>query len=466
MLNFKTITPDDTEMLYEYFKGCNYKLCEYSVGVIMMWRHRFNFEYTESNGCLVIKVVTNGDISFYCPIEKDESSDASAALDELEGYCIKLGITLKFWALPDELLPKLTKRYFSLFMDSSRLWSDYIYSAKDMMEFKGKKYSGQRNHINKFKKLYPQYIYRRLNKNDTEKLKSFFERFETEFSDSQKIAEEELEKAKEMIFDYPKQIYKAACIEIDGRIAAVSLGEICGETLIIHIEKALYEYAGIYPAMVNLFANDFAKNVKYINREDDACNKGLRTSKLQYQPMLLGDKHGAEIFTVATEITEIPTIETERLVIDALTHEDAKEYCKLCADDELNKYWGYDYRDDLKGELYTDYFFDVAQNDFKNHTTVNFAIRLNGKFIGEAVLYTFDFEGGCELGLRIFADYFGNGYGREAFSAVADLALYKFGVRKLYAKCFKQNLASFKMLSSCMRIAATDDNFYYFEKLS
>ena len=35
-----------------------------------------------------------------------------------------------------------------------RKWSDYVYSAEEISTFKGKKFSGQRNHINKFRSLY------------------------------------------------------------------------------------------------------------------------------------------------------------------------------------------------------------------------------------------------------------------------------------------------------------------------
>ena len=46
-------------------------------------------------------------------------------------------------------------------------------------------------------------------------------------------------------------------------------------------------------------------------------------------------------------------------------------------------------------------FFDVAKRDFENRQAVNFAVRLDGKLIGEAVLYRFDCRGGAELGCRI-----------------------------------------------------------------
>ena len=109
-------------------------------------------------------------------------------------------------------------------------------------------------------------------------------------------------------------------------------------------------------------------------------------------------------------------------------------------------------------------FFDVARRDFENRGAVNFAVRLNGEFIGEAVLYRFNYRGDAELGCRILPEYAGHGYGTEAFSAVADWGLYAVQLNRVVAKCFHENAASYKMLSSCMRPTGKDETFCYFEK--
>ena len=67
------------------------------------------------------------------------------------------------------------------------------------------------------------------------------------------------------------------------KLIALSFCEKCGETLIIHIEKALYSYTGVYPAMVQAEVEAFGDRCTWVNREDDAGDRGLRTSKLQYR---------------------------------------------------------------------------------------------------------------------------------------------------------------------------------------
>ena len=109
-------------------------------------------------------------------------------------------------------------------------------------------------------------------------------------------------------------------------------------------------------------------------------------------------------------------------------------------------------------------FYDVARRDFENRMAVNFAVRLNGTLIGEAVLYNFDYRGSAELGCRIDKAYAGNGYGTEAFRCAAEWGLYQVNLSRIVAKCYKENEASYKMLSACMRRNGEDETFFYFEK--
>lgn len=81
-------------------------------------------------------------------------------------------------------------------------------------------------------------------------------------------------------------------IEVDGAIVAMAVGEIFNDTLCVHIEKADREYAGSYPMIVKEFAShNVTEDIRYINREDDVGDEGLRTSKLSYHPIRLLDKY-------------------------------------------------------------------------------------------------------------------------------------------------------------------------------
>ena len=465
MLNFQLITPETANIVRKYYENCDYRLCEYSVGVKLMWRGWLHAEFAEAAGCLIVKSCTKGHCQFDFPVPGPEG-DVDEALRLIEQWCTETGCRLAFFPIPEEKTLQLIHRYPYLSMRNERTWKDYLYRAEDLANFAGRKYSGQRNHINKFRKNYPDARFVELTAADRGLVEQFWQDYMPEFrKQDNDMARIELEHAREMFAALDSGWFCAGGLLVDSRLVAISLGERCGDMLQVHIEKALYSHAGAYPAMVQAFAQHFGKEARWLNREDDACDRGLRTSKLQYLPAELAGKVGLEIETQLDQLQAIPALRTQRLTLDGLREEDQAAYNALCLDDERNRWWGYDYRKDLRGELTDSYFLEVAWQDFMFRRAVNFAIRLEGKCIGEVVLYNLDWRGGAELGARIAPEYAGQGYGTEAFNAVAEWALYQLKLERVVSKCYKENAASYRMLSSCMRKTGEDDTFYHFEKL-
>ena len=465
MLQFQQITPETAEQVYHYYVGCDYRLCEYSVGVKLMWHGYLNACYAEAAGCLIVRSCTKDRVQFDYPIPGPDG-DVDAALRIIERWCTENGHRLVFSPVPESELQKLMHCYPYMAVRNERAWKDYLYHAEDLATFAGRRYSGQRNHINKFRKNYPQARFVELGAADAALIERFWQEYEQEFrKGDNENARRELRYAKEMFGLLDRGWFRAGGLLVDDHLVALSLGEKCGDTLQIHIEKALYSHAGAYPAMVQAFASYFGSDVMWINRQDDAHDKGLRTSKLQYLPAELAGKVRVAVGTELDILQEIPELKAQRLTLSALREEDKAAYNALCLDDVRNRWWGYDYRQDLKGELTEDYFLDVARHDFAKRWAVNFAIRLDGKCIGEAVMYNVDWRGGAELGVRIAPEFAGHGYGTEAFAAAAEWGLYGLLLERVVAKCYKENTASYHMLSSCMRKTGEDETFFYFEKL-
>ena len=465
MLEFQELTVKEGARLRPYYETCDYRLCEYSLGVKLMWRDYLHPWFTEAAGCLIIRNCIEGQYVFDYPILGPEG-DAGAALAAIEQYCGDKELPLVLSVVPEDKASQLVLRYPRVTVISERPWKDYLYHTEDLAQFAGRRYSGQRNHINKFRRDYPDAAFVALTDPNDPRLTAFWADYEAEFHKTGPLAKQELALAQEMFSLLDTGWFCAGGMLAEGRLVAVSLAEKCGGTLVNHIEKALYSHAGAYPAIVQAFAACYGDGCDWINREDDARDKGLRTSKLQYLPAALGGKVRLQVGTGLDILKRVPSLKTERLTLTALRPSDRDAYNALCLDDDRNRWWGYDYRTGLGDKPLTeDYFLDAAKADFAARRAVNFAVRLKGKLIGEVVLYRPDFRGGFEQGCRIAPEYAGHGYGTEAFAAAADWALYHLGLQRVVAKCFKENEASRRMLSSCMRPNGEDDTYYYFEKL-
>ena len=147
------------------------------------------------------------------------------------------------------------------------------------------------NHINKFKNLYGEPVFEDINENNLDTVKAWF----VSYYQKNPPQNEDLEFEKSAIFElldnYSYYEQPGLTLSVDGKIIGVSIGEVVGDTLIVHTEKAERDFQGSYPVLVNGFAKRYSTDkVRFINREEDCGEQGLRTSKLSYHPVLLLDK--------------------------------------------------------------------------------------------------------------------------------------------------------------------------------
>ena len=160
-------------------------------------------------------------------------------------------------------------------------------------------------------------------------------------------------------------------------------------------------------------------------------------------------------------------IKTDRLAITDIFEPDKDLYAKIYLDDDLNKWWGYDYREDLKGENPTpDYFFSFQKKLKEIKEEYLFIVRLNGIMIGELVLHNFGDDESVEMGFRFFREYQGKGYAKESALALKDYVKTVLGAKKIKSRCFKENLPSRRLILSLGLSQTSEDNtHYYFEKI-
>ncbi len=462
MLNFAPLTLDVLPQIKRYLDGCNYRVSAYSFAYKTMWKFYYRAEYAVSCGCLIYKNSLFGKKTvFNYPVPLSGDADEIAALQEIDDYCVENYSLPVFIDVPQEKMSILTERYYFMNISEDRNFDEYLYKAEDIRTFSGKKYAGQRNHVNKFFSLYPNAEFRTLRSSDKKLIRDFFKKYDEEGNSEGRKIESKL--AKKILLTFPLKEFRSGCFLVDGKIVSLTFGVKMGDTLFIHIEKGLKEYEGVYSATANAFAKA-NPDAEYINREDDSGERGLRISKTQYHPLAMIRKKRVEIKNEWEKVSAFPSLKTERLTLTGIEKKDSADYYAICTDDERNVYWGYDYKKDLRGELYKDYFFDVQKHDLKQKVCFSFAVRLDGKMIGEGVLYRFTGTGQAEAGIRIAAPYAGMGYGKEAFYAMTDWALYGLGLNKVVSKCYRQNAASYKMLSSGMTRIGEDETFFYFER--
>ena len=284
---FKKITHEDMPLIWSFLQNEPGRTTDFSYGGILMWVDFFNYEYAIYDDTLFIKGVVENDRNkpaFSLPIGKLSLSDSIPLLKE---YCESKDIDLEFSAVPEyalEEIKKLNPRYIEELTD----WADYLYNAEPLSTLKGKKMSKKRNHVNQFTAHYPDWKYEPLTPENADKALQFMDIFDLE-GDSSENAKAERELSRQLINKLKEgdEFLKGGILYVNDEVAAYTIGDIKGDTLFVHVEKATRKFNGSYEMINMLFAKEQCEknpDIKFINREDDAGDIGLRMAKESYHP--------------------------------------------------------------------------------------------------------------------------------------------------------------------------------------
>jgi len=165
---------------------------------------------------------------------------------------------------------------------------DYIYKASDLAKLEGKNYLKIRNKLNKFKRQQA-YEVEPLCKQNIEEIREFLQCW-CLWKDCE--SDPLLDNERTAIMYTVEHCFEldlcGLAIRINGEIQAVTMFEsVCPDSAVIHFEKAMSSFEGLYQAINNESAKLLAQEHIYINRQSDLGIEGLRTAKQRYHPTMM-----------------------------------------------------------------------------------------------------------------------------------------------------------------------------------
>lgn len=288
MLTFKKLELEDIPVIKAYFSAYPSRQCDRSAGAAAMWRNYYNNSYAIFDGTIIFSSNFAAETCFTYPIGRNPDG----ALDELEAFCKAKKIPMTICSVNKNELPHVMQRYPHCSVSADRDWFDYLYEKEAIMNLSGRKYSTPRNHINKFKKLYKDWSFEEINADNLPQVIEFMKSFSFH-SEKDESAFDEAALCVEVLENYEIFDSPGGVLKVDGEVIGYSIAEIVGDTFICHIEKANTAYHGAYQMLTNQMLRRFADNseIKFVNREEDCGDEGLRKSKLSYHPCELIEKN-------------------------------------------------------------------------------------------------------------------------------------------------------------------------------
>ena len=298
------ITIKDRAFLETFLNGFEYKTSGLSFSAMYMWRdiNHFSWDIYGDYMCMAgvshLELEEGIELPFvFPPLTSTGEYDKEKLRETI--FLVKeefdrQGQPFSLRLVPFHMMEIIKEAVPELKWIDDRPNYDYIYRTQDLIELKGRDFHGKKNHLNYFKKTFD-YEYVEMTSDMAEDAMHFLD----EFNARKDVPEHEMEMLRmeqEAMRDVLRNLeivgYSAGAILIDGRIEALAIGgQLDGNTITEHVEKANVNYRGLYQAINNEFCRHVASRAKYINREEDMGIPNLRKAKLSYRPCKLLEKY-------------------------------------------------------------------------------------------------------------------------------------------------------------------------------
>jgi len=285
---FKKVTIEDKEAIEFYLlKYSAFCLSAFTFSSLVAWERVYRYQWAIVNDTLLLKFITieDGKEQFMQPIGEFPKS----LQDKIIQYAKKLNYRLTIYGVSNAFISKHPVFVSHFERTEHRDMDNYIYSAEDLALLKGGNFQPKRNLITQFEK----------NNNWTSEpisianIPDCFEVVNKIYNQNELDADSYLAhelKALEFVLKHFSQFKEeGVLIRVDGKPVAFSIYEhLNPSTCVVHFEKAMREYKGLYQLVNRETAKKiYSKGCKNINREEDLGIEGLRKAKLSYHPLEL-----------------------------------------------------------------------------------------------------------------------------------------------------------------------------------
>ena len=281
--DFKKITLEDKPLIDDYFRRFPQYHSEHNFLTLFSWEHYAPCEYAVINDHLILSNTINGRSTCHAPVGEFDP----ALFEELISFAKKNTGDCAIAFYEDKYIPYMHLYHPETPVYHSRGCSDYYYRTKELAELSGQKYLNIRRHINRFNTKY-QYTVETIKPETIPELHDMLDKWsDTKIADTNTVLNEEVRAAHTALENWHELGCEGLVIRVGPRNkigAAAIWGEMNYETAVIHFEKGLAQYKGIYKVINQETARKLLGKYTWINRESDMDVAGLREAKLRYHP--------------------------------------------------------------------------------------------------------------------------------------------------------------------------------------
>lgn len=294
-LEYQNIELGEVTRFMEHWEQTHQRSSDYSFPILWGWAEDYGYQAAthENDGLYWIRQ-TRPDTFNLAPIGLWHRDNWGELLEK------HFGKTCEFRLVPEKLLEiwraQLGDRVRAC--ECRGTW-EYIYDIHALASLAGNKYMKKRNRVNQFRRSYD-YIYRPLTPALIPAVAEFQEAWcqANLCNHTQGLRQENhgIQRILKHWCEIPN--LRGGVIEISGKVEAYTIGELAGDMILVHFEKASLEYGAAYQAINKEFLAHMLEenpNLIHANREEDMNDPGLREAKMSYLPVGFIKKYRVKI---------------------------------------------------------------------------------------------------------------------------------------------------------------------------
>lgn len=282
----KNITLQDKNLLQMFLQSLNEFSCEMSFANLAMWHTAYQTQFAFDDA---------GRLILYSPVEKMIYFPRGKAISPSE--LAELSSTFAANGLTENVIYDIPPDYFAANPDAEKFFTiddnednyDYLYDNQHLRDCNGSKLRKKRNLIKQFSVNCPDFEIIELDEKSSERFLALALKLNSALEPCDFLTDED------KVMDFACKNFRE--LELDGILLADGCGNDVGfsmwsylnsSTADIHFEKADHSVKGAAQFLTRETAAVLcAKNIRYMNREQDLGDEGIRRAKHSLDPEFL-----------------------------------------------------------------------------------------------------------------------------------------------------------------------------------
>jgi hypothetical protein len=280
-LEFEPIQLDRQEAYLNRLSQCAQVSSDYSFANLFGWAEEYGLTWAWQDELVWIRQ-SRPDACCWAPIGPWQNTDWQAIFAACRQDAVR------FIRVPEKLA-SLWNRHFAdqVLVEEERDHWDYLYDIRELIELRGNRFHKKKNLVRQFKKKYD-YRYQPFGPEMIEPAMAMQADWcNWKDCESSDVLKAENKSVFKILYNWKDFIgLMGGVLLVDDLIVAYTIAErLAEDTVVVHYEKGCPDYKGVYQAINQMFLEHLDGNFKWVNREQDLGEDGLRQAKLSYNPV-------------------------------------------------------------------------------------------------------------------------------------------------------------------------------------